>query len=187
MVKIIRGFLESNDFMEIHSPKLISTASEGGANVFEVKYFDKPAYLAQSPQFYKQMAICADFKRVYEVGPVFRAENSFTHRHLTEFTGVDLEMEIKENYEEVLDMFDGLFTHLFSSLQSISDIVAFNTQFGVEPFEFCTPSIRITFKEAVQMLKMPDSKWMISMISIRLKKKLLERSSRTSTILISSW
>lgn len=87
--------------MEIHTPKIISAASEGGANVFRVSYFKTEAYLAQSPQFYKQMMICSDFERVFEIGPVFRAENSLTHRHMTEFVGLDLEMAFEEHYHEV--------------------------------------------------------------------------------------
>ena len=75
--------------------------SEGGANVFTVQYFKQSAYLAQSPQLYKQMSICADMGRVFEIAPVFRAEDSNTHRHLTEFVGLDLEMEFKEHYHEV--------------------------------------------------------------------------------------
>lgn len=86
---------------EIHSPKLLGGASEGGADVFTVKYFGTEACLAMSPQLYKQMAICSDFGKVFEIGPVFRAENSHTHRHMCEFTGLDLEMEIKEHYFEV--------------------------------------------------------------------------------------
>lgn len=99
--QFFREFLYKRKFVEIHTPKLIATASEGGADVFEVKYFNRKAYLAQSPQLYKQMAVQGDLKNVFEIGPVFRAEKSFTHRHLTEFVGLDLEMEIKSHYIEV--------------------------------------------------------------------------------------
>ena len=152
--KTIRKFLEKNKFMEIHSPKLIPAASEGGSNVFEVKYFNQNAYLAQSPQLYKQMAICADFSRVYEIGPVFRAEKSFTHRHLTEFTGIDMEMTFNEHYHEVLNLFDRLFTTLFSELNTVHqrELSEFWKKFGIEPFEY-TPSVRITFKDAVALLR----------------------------------
>ena len=81
--------------MEINTPKLIAGSSEGGSDVFNTDYFGTPACLAQSPQLYKQMAISADMERVYEIGPVFRAENSNTRRHLCEFTGLDMEMSIK--------------------------------------------------------------------------------------------
>lgn len=82
--ELFREFMHANGFKEFETPKVLGAATEGGANVFEVKYFDKLAYLGQSPQFYKQMLIAAGRKRVYEVGPVFRAENSNTPRHLTE-------------------------------------------------------------------------------------------------------
>lgn len=87
--------------MGIHTPKLVAGSSEGGAAVFKLDYKGQPACLAQSPQLYKQMAICGGFDRVFEVGSVFRAEDSYTHRHLCEFVGLDAEMEIKEHYEEV--------------------------------------------------------------------------------------
>jgi aspartyl-tRNA synthetase len=110
--QLFREYLNARGFVEIHTPKLIGGASEGGANVFTLKYFDQPACLAQSPQFYKQMtAACGGFERVYEIGPVFRAENSNTHRHLCEFTGLDFEMAIYEHYYEALDV---CFLFLFS-------------------------------------------------------------------------
>lgn len=96
-----REYLSSNDFIGIHTPKLISGSSEGGAAVFKLEYNGQPACLAQSPQLHKQLAICGGFRGVFEVGPVFRAENSNTHRHLCEFVGLDAEMEIMENYFEV--------------------------------------------------------------------------------------
>lgn len=104
MCQHFRASLQSQGFQEIHSPKLIGGSSEGGAEVFRLEYFGTPACLAQSPQLYKQMAICADLERVFEIGPVFRAENSQTHRHLCEFTGLDFEMEIKEHYSEVRNL-----------------------------------------------------------------------------------
>jgi len=111
--QLFREFMYDHDFIEIHSPKLIAGASEGGANVFKLKYFGEPACLAQSPQLYKQMALCADMERVFEIGPVFRAENSNTARHLTEFTGLDMEMVIKEHYFEVLDVLGDMFVYIF--------------------------------------------------------------------------
>ncbi|KAJ9454994.1 Aspartate--tRNA ligase [Diplonema papillatum] len=118
--QLFREFLSSpgEDFTEIHTPKLIPAASEGsGATVFKVEYLHgKQAFLAQSPQLYKQMALQGDLTRVFEIGPVFRAEDSNTHRHLCEFTGLDVEMEVKEHYYEVLDVADGLFSHIFDNL-----------------------------------------------------------------------
>lgn len=100
----MRGFLLNNDFTEIHTPKIIATASESGSDVFEVKYFDRKAYLAQSPQFYKQMAMASGLERIFEIAPAFRAENSNTNRHTTEFTSFDLEFSYIESYEDVMDM-----------------------------------------------------------------------------------
>ena len=101
-LQIFRHFLEDEGFVGIHTPKLMGGSSEGGSAVFRLQYKGGvPACLAQSPQLHKQMSICGDFARVFEVGPVFRAEDSFTHRHLCEFTGLDVEMEIKQHYSEV--------------------------------------------------------------------------------------
>ena len=114
---LFREFLLSKDFVEIHTPKLLAAASEGGANVFKVTYFDRSAYLAQSPQLYKQMLITSDFERVFEIAPVFRAENSFTHRHLTEFVGLDLEMAFEEHYHEVLELIEEMFMYIFKGFR----------------------------------------------------------------------
>ncbi|KAK7200646.1 aspartyl-tRNA synthetase [Novymonas esmeraldas] len=111
-----RQFLIDHDFWEIHSPKIINAPSEGGANVFKLEYFNRLAYLAQSPQLYKQMVLQGDVPRVFEVGPVFRSENSNTHRHLTEFVGLDVEMRINEHYYEVLDVAESLFNYMFEHL-----------------------------------------------------------------------
>lgn len=103
-VNAIRSYLIENDFIEIHTPKLIGAASESGADVFEVKYFDTNAYLAQSPQFYKQMAMASGFEKIFEVGPVFRAEKSFTSKHATEFSCFDLEFSYIDGMEDVMHM-----------------------------------------------------------------------------------
>lgn len=117
MVKSMREYLYQNDFMEIHTPKLIAAASESGSEVFEVKYFDRKAYLAQSPQFYKQMAMASGFERIFEVGPVFRAENSNTSRHTTEFTGFDLEFSYINSYEDVMDLEEALLTKMLKDIK----------------------------------------------------------------------
>ena len=104
LVRYMREYLYNNDFTEIHSPKLIGAASESGSEVFEVKYFDRKAYLAQSPQFYKQMAMASGFSRVFEVAPCFRAENSNTNRHTTEFTSFDVEFSYIDSYEDVMNL-----------------------------------------------------------------------------------
>ncbi|NLD84001.1 MAG: aspartate--tRNA(Asn) ligase [Clostridiales bacterium] len=102
LVASLRAFCLNRDFLEIHTPKLIGAASESGSDVFELKYFDRKAYLSQSPQFYKQMAMAAGFDRIFEVGPVFRAEKSFTNKHATEFTGFDVEMSYITSFRDVM-------------------------------------------------------------------------------------
>ena len=116
MVNSMRQFLLNQNFLEIHTPKLIGAASESGADVFEVKYFDRNAYLAQSPQFYKHMAMASGFERIFEVGPVFRAEKSNTNRHTTEFTGFDLEFSYIDSYQDVMDMEAKLLTHMLGEI-----------------------------------------------------------------------
>lgn len=153
--QLFRENLLSQGFTEIHSPKMIGCASEGGANVFKLKYFEGWAFLAQSPQLYKQMSICADMDRVFEVGPVFRAENSNTHRHLTEFVGLDLEMSFYEHYHEVLDVLDALFISIFDGLTKrfSAELEAIRSQYPFEPLKYSFPSLRLKYSEGVAMLR----------------------------------
>ncbi|KAK1292052.1 hypothetical protein QJS10_CPB17g01912 [Acorus calamus] len=152
---IFSQFLLSEGFVWIDSPKLIAGSSEGGSAVFKLDYKGQPACLAQSPQLHKQMAICGDFGRVFEIGPVFRAEDSFTHRHLCEFTGLDVEMEIKEHYSEVMDIVDRFFVTLFDTLNEKckKELDAIRRQYPFEPLKYLPKTLRLTFEEGVQMLK----------------------------------
>lgn len=118
-VRAMRDYLYDNEFTEIHTPKLIGTASESGSEVFEVDYFDTKAYLAQSPQFYKQMAMASGFERVFEVAPAFRAENSNTNRHATEFTSFDLEFSYIDSYEDVMDLEEELLVAGISKVKEV--------------------------------------------------------------------
>lgn len=123
-VEAMREFLYKNNFIEIHTPKLIGAASESGSEVFEVKYFDRLAYLAQSPQFYKQMAMSSGLDRIFEVGPVFRAENSNTNRHTTEFTGFDLEFSYIDSFEDVMNLEEELLTYALAKVkESYGDLI----------------------------------------------------------------
>lgn len=103
IVRGFRRFFEEEGFTEIHSPKIVYAGAEGGANIFQLDYFGKKAYLAQSPQFYKQMMVGV-FQRVFEIGPVFRAEKHDTARHLNEYTGVDFEMGYIQSFRELMEM-----------------------------------------------------------------------------------
>ena len=109
LINAMREFVVKNNFIEIHTPKIISAASESGADVFEIKYFDRKAYLAQSPQFYKQMAMCSGFEKVFEIAPVFRAEKSNSYRHTTDFTSFDIEISYIDKLEELMDFEENLF------------------------------------------------------------------------------
>ncbi len=117
LTNAMREFLVERNFVEIHTPKLIAAASESGSDVFEVKYFDGNAYLAQSPQFYKQMAMASGLERIFETGPVFRAEKSYTNKHATEFTGFDLEFSYIDSFEDVMKMEEELLTYALAKVK----------------------------------------------------------------------
>lgn len=116
MIGAMREYCLQNRFVEIHTPKIIAAASESGSDVFELTYFDRKAYLAQSPQFYKQMAMAGGLERIFETGPVFRAEKSFTNKHATEFTGFDIEMSYIDSFEDVMKFEEELLTYALKKL-----------------------------------------------------------------------
>ncbi|KAK6485156.1 aspartate--tRNA ligase [Huso huso] len=153
--QLFRETLINKEFVEIQTPKIISAASEGGANVFTVSYFKTSAFLAQSPQLYKQMCIAADFDKVFCIGPVFRAEDSNTHRHLTEFVGLDIEMAFNYHYHEVVDQIAATLVQIFKGLRDRfqTEIQTVNKQYPSEPFKFLEPTLRLEYKEGVAMLK----------------------------------
>uniref|UniRef100_A0AAY5EL64 Aspartate--tRNA ligase, cytoplasmic n=1 Tax=Electrophorus electricus TaxID=8005 RepID=A0AAY5EL64_ELEEL len=153
--QLFRDTLLQKGFVEIQTPKIISAASEGGANVFTVSYFKTSAYLAQSPQLYKQMCICADFDKVFCIGPVFRAEDSNTHRHLTEFVGLDIEMAFNYHYHEVLDSITDTMVEIFKGLRDRfqTEIQTVCKQYHSEPFKFLEPTLRLEYQEGVAMLR----------------------------------
>ena len=117
MLNTLREFCIQNGFKEIQAPRIIGAASESGASVFEVKYFDKKAYLAQSPQFHKQMGIAADLEKVFNVGPVFRAEKSFTTRHLTEFTSFDVEIGYIDSYKDICEFEEKMIVDMLTKIK----------------------------------------------------------------------
>ncbi|KAK3934200.1 aspartate--tRNA ligase, cytoplasmic [Diplogelasinospora grovesii] len=154
---LFRSYLKSHGFKEFEPPCLISAASEGGANVFCLPYFDKQAFLAQSPQFYKQMEIAGGRKRVFSIGPVFRAENSNTPRHMTEFTGLDMEMEIRKDYKEVLHMLEGVLLHIFRGIKErcAYEVELIRSVYPSEEFLLPEPGkeVRLTFAEGQKLLR----------------------------------
>lgn len=139
MINAMREFVIKNNFIEIHTPKIISAASESGADVFEIKYFDRKAYLAQSPQFYKQMAMCSGFEKVFEVAPAFRAENSNSYRHTTDFTSFDIEMSYIDSLDELMDFEENLFIAGLSAVKEkygkqIKDLFGVDVIVPTKPF-----------------------------------------------------
>jgi nondiscriminating aspartyl-tRNA synthetase len=147
----IRNFLEGKGFIEIHTPKIIAEASEGGSEVFRVKYFDREAYLAQSPQFYKQMMMAAGFEKVYEIAPAFRAEKSRTLRHVTEIIMLDMEMSFINSIEDVMKTLEGMMTGVCEFVskneKNSLDIIGKKVEIPKAPFP------RITMEEAKKLLK----------------------------------
>ena len=152
--QLFRESLYQQGFIEIQTPKLIAGESESGAGVFKTDYFGQDACLAQSPQLYKQMAISSDLERVFEIGPVFRAENSNTRRHLCEFTGVDLEMTIKDHYMETLEVMHTTFKHVFNGLESrhAKELSVIREQYHSEPLTFTEEPCVLHWPEAQEIL-----------------------------------
>jgi len=152
---LFRDSLAAQGFVELHTPKLVAGESEGGADVFRTDYFGQPACLAQSPQIYKQMAISADMDRVYEIGPVFRAENSNTRRHLCEFTGLDMEMAFNHHYMEVIRVLHVMFTDLFDGLEArcAPQLEAIRQQYPSERPRIPAEPFVLHWEEAMEMLR----------------------------------
>lgn len=146
-------FFNANNFIEIHTPKITALSSEGGSEVFELKnYFGQSAYLTQSPQLYKQMSMMAGFDRTFEIGEYFRANPSFTSRHDTEFTGIDVEVSFIESHHEVMDIEEALLTYIITNIRN-----EFNEEyqkvFGREMVKLDYKIPRITLADAYKILK----------------------------------
>jgi len=153
---LFRECLIKKGFVELHAPKLIGGASEGGADVFTLDYFGQPACLSQSPQLHKQMAAaCSGFERVFTTGPVFRAENSNTRRHLCEFTGLDLEMVIQEHYDEVLQVYNDLFISIFDGINERckDELERIREQHPFEDLQYLRPTLKLTYAEGCKLLR----------------------------------
>ncbi len=147
----MRTYWIEHGFREIHSPKLMGTASESGAEVFMVDYFEQRAFLAQSPQFYKQMAIAGGLDRVFEIGPVFRAEPSFTSRHETEFTSLDMEIAWIRSHEDVMKFEEEWLAFAIGQV-ALRHGTQIRDTFGVELTVPSTPFPRISLSDAHDIL-----------------------------------
>jgi aspartyl-tRNA synthetase len=147
----LRTYWVEHDFIEIHTPKLMASASESKAELFEVEYFDGKAYLAQSPQFFKQMAQPAGFGKIFEVGPAFRADPSFTARHATEFTSVDSEVSWIDSHEDVMKLHEELLVAGFTAIKEKHG-AEIEAAFGVEVTVPSVPFPRIPLAEAKRIV-----------------------------------
>jgi aspartyl-tRNA synthetase len=155
LVEGMRQFLLKENFLEIHTPKITLGATESGASVFPVKYFDETAYLVQSPQFYKQMAMCAGLERYFEVAPCFRAERSFSPKHATEFTGFDVEMTGVESHEDLMKLEERMIVAGFEKVkqqygEEIKKIYGMEIEIPKLPFP------RISMEEIYEILQDKD-------------------------------
>jgi nondiscriminating aspartyl-tRNA synthetase len=150
--RAMREFWHKEKFIEIHTPKLMGSASESGAELFKAEYFDRTAYLAQSPQFYKQMAMAAGFGKVFEVGPVFRANPSFTSRHDTEFTSVDVEISWVDSHEDVMAFEERWLAHVLAAVKKTHGDEIADT-FDAELVVPELPFPRLTLEAAKEMLR----------------------------------
>ncbi|MEO0024284.1 MAG: hypothetical protein RL196_725 [Actinomycetota bacterium] len=146
-----RTYWVENGFVEIHSPKLMASPSESNAELFKLEYFEGHAYLAQSPQFYKQMAMMSGLGRIFEIGPVFRADPSFTSRHATEFVSVDIEVSWIDSHEDVMAIQEQLLHTALSAVKEKhgEEILA---RFGVDVVVPTLPFPRIPLHEAVEIV-----------------------------------
>ncbi len=146
----IREYLEDQGFIETHTPKIVSTGAEGGATLFQLEYFNKKAYLAQSPQLFKQALMATGLERIYEIGPAFRAEKSHTTKHLSEFTSFDFEQSFIESQEDVMKTAEECIAHAVKHVKEheakFLEILGKDLEVPETPFE------RVSFSEVKQML-----------------------------------
>lgn len=145
----IREFLTKNYFIEVNTPKMISTATEGGAALFPIFYYDKEAFLAQSPQLYKEQLTMA-FDNVFEIAPIFRAEPSRTNRHLSEAISIDVEKAFV-NYDDIMDLLDGLISHIILRIKDVNSNELKNLE--IELSQIKIPFPRYTYSELIDKLQ----------------------------------
>lgn len=151
IVESFREFLIKNDFTEIYTPKIVAEGAEGGTEVFQLEYFDTKAYLAQSPQFYKQMMVASGYERVFEVGHAYRAEQHKTARHLNEFISLDLEMGFIEDENDIMDLEENLLKYILERLLSKGE--KYYKLLNIEPIKVPTTIPKIKLREAIEILK----------------------------------
>jgi len=158
VLKAVREYFEAQGFLEVHTPKICGAGAEGGATLFRIDYFGREAYLAQSPQLYKQMLMCG-VSKVYEITPYFRAEPFSTSRHLNESWGVDAEMAFISSPEDVMKVLEELLLHVFERVKGSAH--AELKELGVDLKAPRSPFKKLSYSEALEILKSRgfDARW----------------------------
>ena len=151
MVNLINEAMQANGFINVNTPKIVASGAEGGATLFKLDYFGKDAYLAQSPQLYKQMLMSTGLDRIYEIGPAFRAEHSNTNRHVTEFMSFDGEMSWIDNMGDVMRMIEKIINHVLEGLKEKGAKQL--TLLGKEVIVQKAPYPTLTYADCISMLK----------------------------------
>jgi len=151
LIDAMRRYLIDKDFIEIHTPKLSAISSEGGSEVFKTDYFGQEVYLTQSPQLYKQMAIASGFDKVFEIGEAFRAEKSYTNKHVTEFVSFDVEMGGIESHEDVMELEENMIAY---AMQVVKDTYGeeIKSTFGIDLVVPTVPFPRFPMSEIYKIL-----------------------------------
>jgi len=147
VLKAIRDFFDAKGFIELNTPKIVSAATEGGTALFPISYFEREAFLNQSPQLYKQMLMASGFDRVYEIAPIFRAEEHDTTKHLNEATSVDMEVAFVSD-KEVMAILEELIAFVYSKVMDYPSLAKLNLKLEVPKLPFR----RITYDEAIDLL-----------------------------------
>ncbi len=147
----IRRYLMSSGFVEVHTPKIVAAGAEGGSTLFPIKYFDKSAYLAQSPQLYKQNLMATGLDRIFEIAPAYRAEASDTVRHIAEFISLDVELAFIESSEDIMAVAEGI---AVSGIEHVAENASAElSRLGVSLAKPSTPFPRVRYRDAIEMLK----------------------------------
>ena len=155
VISAVHEYLQKENFIEVHTPNIIASSSEGGTDVFKLKYFEKTAFLAQSPQLYKQTLMATGFDRVYEIAWYFRAEEHNTRRHLNESTAVDLEMAYISDEEDVMKILEGLVFHMWKKASKCTDELKVLKKTIILPK---LPFKRVEYDEVIKLLNEEGSK-----------------------------
>lgn len=182
----VRSYLEEKNFVEVNTPKIVAAATEGGTDLFPIKYFKKDAYLNQSPQLYKQMLMATGLNRVYEIGPAFRAEPHDTVRHLNEFTSIDIEMCYADDHK-VMDILEGLIKQAAADIKykCESEINTLGIEWNIPDYSFP----RITYTDVIERLQSAgvDIEWGADIGMEEIKTLVKEDSDFTGYYYIIDW